>query len=48
MSLAMTVQEREAFLADGHVGVLSVNQDARGSLSPPSGTSTVLAAPSTS
>jgi nitroimidazol reductase NimA-like FMN-containing flavoprotein (pyridoxamine 5'-phosphate oxidase superfamily) len=35
MSLAMTVQEREAFLADVHVGVLSVNQDRRGPLTIP-------------
>jgi nitroimidazol reductase NimA-like FMN-containing flavoprotein (pyridoxamine 5'-phosphate oxidase superfamily) len=35
MSLAMTVHERETFLAEVHVGVLSVNQDARGPLSIP-------------
>jgi nitroimidazol reductase NimA-like FMN-containing flavoprotein (pyridoxamine 5'-phosphate oxidase superfamily) len=35
MSLVMSRDEREAFLADLHVGVLCVNQDDRGPLSVP-------------
>ena len=32
MSLAMTVAEREAFLADVHVGIISVPEADRGTL----------------
>ena len=35
MSLAMTKQEREAFLADLHVGVLSIQEPGRGPLTVP-------------
>ena len=35
MSLAMTEEERDAFLADLHVGVLSIEQDGRPPLSVP-------------
>ena len=35
MSLKMTVSEREAFLADLHVGVLSLNEPGRGPLTAP-------------
>jgi nitroimidazol reductase NimA-like FMN-containing flavoprotein (pyridoxamine 5'-phosphate oxidase superfamily) len=35
MSLAMTQQEREAFLADVHVGVISVPEPGRGPLTVP-------------
>lgn len=35
MSLAMTKDEREAFLADVHVGILSVTEDGRGPLTLP-------------
>jgi nitroimidazol reductase NimA-like FMN-containing flavoprotein (pyridoxamine 5'-phosphate oxidase superfamily) len=35
MSLAMTKQEREAFLADLHVGIISVEQAGRGPLTVP-------------
>ena len=35
MSLAMTREEREAFLADVHVGVLGVAQDGSGALTVP-------------
>jgi nitroimidazol reductase NimA-like FMN-containing flavoprotein (pyridoxamine 5'-phosphate oxidase superfamily) len=35
MSLAMTKQEREAFLADVHVGVISVPEPGRGPLTVP-------------
>lgn len=35
MSLAMTKEERERFLADVHVGVLSVAEDGRGPLTAP-------------
>jgi hypothetical protein len=32
MSLAMTRQEREAFLADVHVGIISIADEGRGPL----------------
>ena len=35
MSLAMSPEEREAFLADRHVGILSLPQEGRGPLSVP-------------
>jgi nitroimidazol reductase NimA-like FMN-containing flavoprotein (pyridoxamine 5'-phosphate oxidase superfamily) len=35
MSLAMTQEEREAFLADLHVGVISIEQDGKPPLSAP-------------
>ena len=35
MSLTMGVDERQAFLADVHVGILSVQQDGRGPLAVP-------------
>jgi nitroimidazol reductase NimA-like FMN-containing flavoprotein (pyridoxamine 5'-phosphate oxidase superfamily) len=35
MSLAMTKQEREAFLADVHVGVISIEEPGRGPLTVP-------------
>ncbi len=35
MSLAMTKEERETFLADVHVGVISIDQPGRGPLSAP-------------
>jgi len=35
MSLAMTKQEREAFLADLHVGVISIQEPGRGPLTVP-------------
>jgi nitroimidazol reductase NimA-like FMN-containing flavoprotein (pyridoxamine 5'-phosphate oxidase superfamily) len=35
MSLAMTGQERERFLADVHVGIISIPEEGRGSLSVP-------------
>ena len=35
MSLAMTRQEREGFLADVHVGIISVPEDGRGPLTVP-------------
>src|SRR5262249_2112571 len=35
MSLAMTKAEREAFLADVHVAVISINEDGRGPLTVP-------------
>ena len=35
MSLSMTAAEREAFLADVHVGVLSVEDPGRGPLTVP-------------
>jgi nitroimidazol reductase NimA-like FMN-containing flavoprotein (pyridoxamine 5'-phosphate oxidase superfamily) len=35
MSLAMTKQEREAFLADVHVGVISIDEPGRGPLTVP-------------
>ena len=35
MSLAMTKQEREAFLADLHVGVISIEEAGRGPLTVP-------------
>ena len=35
MSLAMTKQEREAFLADVHVGIISVPEEGRGPLTVP-------------
>lgn len=35
MSLAMTKEEREAFLADVHVGIISVAEDGRGPLTVP-------------
>lgn len=35
MSLAMTTQEREAFLADVHVGVISIPEPGRGPLTVP-------------
>jgi nitroimidazol reductase NimA-like FMN-containing flavoprotein (pyridoxamine 5'-phosphate oxidase superfamily) len=35
MSLAMTKQEREAFLADVHVGVISIEEAGRGPLTVP-------------
>jgi nitroimidazol reductase NimA-like FMN-containing flavoprotein (pyridoxamine 5'-phosphate oxidase superfamily) len=35
MSLAMTQEEREAFLADLHVGVVSMNRDNAGPLFAP-------------
>ena len=35
MSLKMTKEEREAFLADLHVGVISIARDGRGPLTVP-------------
>ena len=35
MSLAMTKQERERFLADLHVGIISIPEDGRGPLTVP-------------
>jgi nitroimidazol reductase NimA-like FMN-containing flavoprotein (pyridoxamine 5'-phosphate oxidase superfamily) len=35
MSLIMTKQEREAFLADVHVGVISIAEEGRGPLTVP-------------
>ena len=35
MSLAMTTREREAFLADVHVGIISIEEDGRGPLAVP-------------
>ena len=35
MSLAMTKQEREGFLADLHVGIISVTEEGRGPLTVP-------------
>src|SRR5713101_4855709 len=35
MSLAMTKQEREAFLADLHVGIISIPEQGRGPLTVP-------------
>ena len=35
MSLAMTKQERERFLADRHVGIISIPEEGRGPLSVP-------------
>ena len=35
MSSAMTTQEREAFLADLHVGVISIAEEGRGPLTVP-------------
>jgi nitroimidazol reductase NimA-like FMN-containing flavoprotein (pyridoxamine 5'-phosphate oxidase superfamily) len=35
MSLIMTKQEREAFLADVHVGIISISEDGRGPLTVP-------------
>ena len=35
MSLAMTKQEREAFLAEVHVGVISIEEAGRGPLTVP-------------
>ena len=35
MSLAMTKEERESFLADVHVGVISVAEDGQGPLTVP-------------
>jgi hypothetical protein len=35
MTLAMTKQEREAFLADVHVGIISIPEDGRGPLTVP-------------
>src|SRR5262249_15120869 len=35
MSLSMTKEEREAFLADVHVGIISVAEDGRGPLTVP-------------
>jgi nitroimidazol reductase NimA-like FMN-containing flavoprotein (pyridoxamine 5'-phosphate oxidase superfamily) len=35
MSLAMTKEERESFLADVHVGIISIAQDGRGPLTVP-------------
>jgi PPOX class probable F420-dependent enzyme len=35
MSLAMTRQEREAFLADVHVGIISISDEGRGPLTVP-------------
>jgi hypothetical protein len=35
MSLAMSRAEREAFLADTHVGVVSISEDRRGPLTVP-------------
>jgi nitroimidazol reductase NimA-like FMN-containing flavoprotein (pyridoxamine 5'-phosphate oxidase superfamily) len=35
MSLAMTKQEREAFLADLHVGIISIPEDGKGPLTVP-------------
>ena len=35
MSLIMTKQEREAFLADVHVGIISIPEDGRGPLTVP-------------
>ena len=32
MSLIMTKQERETFLADVHVGIISISEDGRGPL----------------
>ena len=35
MSLIMTKQEREVFLADVHVGIISISDDGRGPLTVP-------------
>ena len=35
MSLAMTRQEREGFLASVHVGIISIAEDGRGPLTVP-------------
>jgi uncharacterized protein len=35
MSLTMTKQEREAFLADVHVGIISISEEGRGPLTVP-------------
>jgi nitroimidazol reductase NimA-like FMN-containing flavoprotein (pyridoxamine 5'-phosphate oxidase superfamily) len=35
MSLAMTLKEREAFLADVHVGIISIAEEGRGPLTVP-------------
>ena len=35
MSLAMTKQERETFLADLHVGIISIPEEGRGPLTVP-------------
>ena len=35
MSLAMTKQERETFLADLHVGIISISEEGRGPLTVP-------------
>jgi len=35
MSLAMTKQERERFLADLHVGIISISEEGRGPLTVP-------------
>jgi nitroimidazol reductase NimA-like FMN-containing flavoprotein (pyridoxamine 5'-phosphate oxidase superfamily) len=35
MSLVMTKQEREAFLADVHVGIISISEEGRGPLTVP-------------
>jgi len=35
MSLIMTKQERETFLADVHVGIISISEDGRGPLTVP-------------
>jgi nitroimidazol reductase NimA-like FMN-containing flavoprotein (pyridoxamine 5'-phosphate oxidase superfamily) len=35
MSLIMTKQEREAFLADVHVGVISIAEEGRGPMTVP-------------
>ena len=35
MSLAMTREEREQFLADVHVGIISIQEDGRGPLTVP-------------
>ena len=35
MSLIMTKEEREAFLADVHVGIISISDDGRGPLTVP-------------
>jgi nitroimidazol reductase NimA-like FMN-containing flavoprotein (pyridoxamine 5'-phosphate oxidase superfamily) len=35
MSLAMTKQERERFLADPHVGIISISEEGRGPLTVP-------------
>ena len=35
MSLTMTKQEREAFLADVHVGIISIAEEGRGPLTVP-------------